>query len=409
MRDPFPFQRPEYLVKYVEPIADALHLRTLPLHFHEVAFAFALYYFTNKCVAPAISRFVFPNIYPQFNARTKLNWDVHIVSFVQSTVICGLALWVMLDDDERDQMSQVERVHGYTGGTGLVQAFAGGYFLWDLMVTVQHVSVFGIGMLFHAISALCVFSLGFVSALLYTQGTYSDERTNTPQRPFVNFYAPTFILYELSSPFLNIHWFCDKLNLTGSTLQLVNGIFLLLTFMSCRLFWGTYQSIQVFGDIWAAYKAGPITFLDPTLKSYDNITATDAGTTERTAMLQFADGHNVPLWIAFAYLASNLVLNGLNWFWFAKMIETLRKRFDPPLGTRRAEKPSHIDIPEHEKVLIEGIHVATPGVGMDGKMLVPEHYGINGEGKVVKVEAKGTHLEVEGREVRNRTSTRRRG
>ena len=179
--------------------------------------------------------------------------------------------------------------------------------------------------------------------------------------------------------------------------------------MSCRLFWGTYQSIQVFGDIWAAYKAGPITFLDPTLKSYDNITATDAGTTERTAMLHFADGHNVPLWIAFAYLASNLVLNGLNWFWFAKMIETLRKRFDPPLGTRRAEKPSHIDIPEHEKVLIEGIHVATPGVGMDGKMLVPEHYGINGEGKVVKVEAKAMHLEVEGREVRSRTSTRRRG
>lgn len=88
---------------------------------------------------------------------------MHIVSFVQSTVICGLALWVMLADEERDQMGKIERVHGYTGGTGLVQAFAGGYFLWDLMVTVQNVSVFGIGMLFHAISALCVFSLGFVS------------------------------------------------------------------------------------------------------------------------------------------------------------------------------------------------------------------------------------------------------
>jgi hypothetical protein len=59
-------------------------------------------------------------------------------------------------------------------------------------------------------------------------------------------------------------------------------------------------------------------------------------------------------------------------------------------------------------VLIEGIHVATPGVGGE-KMLVPEHYGINGEGEVVKVEAKRTHLEVEGREVRSRTSTRRRG
>ena len=163
MHDPFPFERPEYLVKYVQPVADALHLHTLPLHFHEVLFAFALYHFTNKYVSPAFSRYFFPNVYPQLNVRTKLNWDVHIVSFVQSTVICGLALWVMLADEERNQMGKIERVHGYTGGTGLVQAFAGGYFLWDLMVTVQNISVFGIGMLFHAISALCVFSLGFVS------------------------------------------------------------------------------------------------------------------------------------------------------------------------------------------------------------------------------------------------------
>ena len=48
------------------------------------------------------------------------------------------------------------------------------------------------------------------------------------QRPFVNYYAPTFILYELSSPFLNIHWFCDKLNMTGSKIQLYNGFINLL-------------------------------------------------------------------------------------------------------------------------------------------------------------------------------------
>lgn len=167
MHDPFPFERPEYLVKYIQPLADALHLHTLPLHFHEVAFAYALYHITNRYVSPAFSRYFFPSIYPQLTARTKINWDVHIVSFVQSTVICGLALYVMLTDEERDHMGKVERVHGYTGGTGLVQAFAGGYFLWDLVVTLQNVGAFGIGMLFHAISALCVFSLGFVSAILF--------------------------------------------------------------------------------------------------------------------------------------------------------------------------------------------------------------------------------------------------
>lgn len=42
----------------------------------------------------------------------------------------------------------------------------------------------------------------------------------------------------------------------------------------------------------------------------------------------------VPLWIPLVYLLSNLVLNSLNLFWFGKMIETIRTRFDPPWGTK---------------------------------------------------------------------------
>jgi hypothetical protein len=163
MHDPFPFPRPESLVKYVEPVAEMLSLKTLPLHFHEVIAAFTLYHCTYRYFAPAISRLLVPRIYAQFSARTKLNWDVHIVSFVQSTLICSMALWVMWTDRELNQMDATERVHGYTGASGLIQAFAGGYFLWDLAITVQNVKAFGIGMLFHAICALSVFSLGFVS------------------------------------------------------------------------------------------------------------------------------------------------------------------------------------------------------------------------------------------------------
>lgn len=163
MHDPFPIAPPESLVKYVQPVADFLNMKTLPLHFHEVAAAFTLYQIIFSYVAPAISRFFFPRIYAGFTARTKLNWDVHIVSFVQSTLVCGMALWVMWTDKELNQMDSTERVHGYTGASGLIQAMAGGYFLWDLVITVQNVKAFGIGMLFHAICALCVFSLGFVS------------------------------------------------------------------------------------------------------------------------------------------------------------------------------------------------------------------------------------------------------
>lgn len=77
-------------------------------------------------------------------------------------------MWV---DEERSEMDTKERVFGYTGASGLIQAFAGGYFLWDLVITAQNLKIFGIGMLFHAISALCVFSLGFVSAAMLQQVT----------------------------------------------------------------------------------------------------------------------------------------------------------------------------------------------------------------------------------------------
>jgi hypothetical protein len=163
MHDPFPLPPPAVLAPYVEKLAGYLHMKTLPLHYHELACAYAVYHTTNKYVSPALSRYFFPQTYPALNARTKLNWDVHVVSFVQSLVVCTLALWVMRTDTERYEMDTKERVHGYTGASGLIQAFAGGYFLWDLVVTAQHVQIFGIGMLCHAISALCVFSLGFVS------------------------------------------------------------------------------------------------------------------------------------------------------------------------------------------------------------------------------------------------------
>jgi hypothetical protein len=38
----------------------------------------------------------------------------------------------------------------------------------------------------------------------------------------------------------------------------------------------------------------------------------------------------VPVWLAVTYLSSNVVLNSLNFYWFGKMIETVRKRFEKP-------------------------------------------------------------------------------
>ncbi|KAG5930025.1 hypothetical protein E4U42_003328, partial [Claviceps africana] len=131
-------------------------------------------------------------------------------------------------------------------------------------------------------------------------------------RPIVNYYGTIFILWELSTPFLNVHWFMDKLDMTGSRAQLYNGLLLLFTFFSCRLVYGTYQSVRVFSDLWAAIGSSP------SVSSLDS------------AVMRFAsEDSTVPLWIGAVYLASNLTLNGLNFYWFIMMIKAVSKRFQP--------------------------------------------------------------------------------
>ena len=244
MRDPFPIPPPEPLVRVVKPLADALSLSTLPLHAHEVLFALGLYTFTCTVVSPWISNIFYPQRYKALNHRTKVSWDVHVVSFVQSCIICSLSLYIILFDEDRKTWRGADawekRIWGYSGATGLCQSFALGYFLWDLIMCTWRVDIFGWGMLAHAVSAVSVFALGYVCISILC--IWRPQLTCS-QRPFCYFWAPVFLLYELSSPFLNIHWFCDKVGLTGSTVQAVNGALLTSSFFGCRIIWGIYLSL----------------------------------------------------------------------------------------------------------------------------------------------------------------------
>ncbi|KAI9809400.1 MAG: hypothetical protein M1826_003913 [Phylliscum demangeonii] len=336
MLDPFP-AAPRFLAQAVQPLATALSLPTLPLHIHEVLFACALYQLIHVWASPRLSRRLFPHTYPRLERRARLGWDVHVVSLSQSLIVNSLALWVMWADDERRRLAWHGRLWGYTGASGLVQAFATGYFLWDLMVTARYVAVFGWGMLAHAVCALMVFSVGF--------------------RPFVNYYGPIFILYELSSPFLNFHWFFDKLQMTGSRPQLYNGIVLLATFFACRLVWGPYQTVRVFADVWTALRAasdaGPVRLSSTT--GYNSSSSSSSSSIVRSVdpvaeVMRFAPvdreqagGHAhfvVPLWLALVYLLANVVLTSLNFYWFNKMIDAVRKRFQPAPAPATEKTPA---------------------------------------------------------------------
>jgi len=185
MRDPFPLPAPRPLLHAITPLATQLSLSTLPLHMHEVLFSWAGYHVLDSYVSPLLSSRLFPKTYDPLPARSKVNWNVRVVSLVQSCFINTAALYVIFGDGERAGMDWRGRIWGYSGAGGMVQAFAAGYFLWDLVVSVRHLKILGPESLAHAVSALVVIVLGFVSVfwplfLFLKLGYRADMNSKAP-------------------------------------------------------------------------------------------------------------------------------------------------------------------------------------------------------------------------------------
>lgn len=140
--------------------------------------------------------------------------------------------------------------------------------------------------------------------------------------------------------------------MTGSKAQWYNGMTLLVVFFSCRIVWGTWQSVYVYQDMWTAlqhtWSASKSSLLEPINISSSvfqerNGTLCVDGTCARAnaEISKFvhhtADG--IPLWLVMTYVASNLTLHALNYYWFSKMIETVLKRFREPSAKK-------VDVPD---------------------------------------------------------------
>jgi hypothetical protein len=168
---------------------------------------------------------------------------------------------------------------------------------------------------------------------------------------------------------------------------------LLFTFFCSRLLWGSYQSVRVAFDVYRALTSDmrnlPIDWVAKTARA--------PSLNPDNEIMRFAGNRPMPFWLAVGYLGANLTLNGLNWMWFGRMIETVRKRFDPPLGTKGTKKEK-----VHEPVLVEGIDVETDAeAGPDGTPI-----RVSGQDKLGLargIDAVGRRsVEVEKTEVRSR-------
>lgn len=153
--------------------------------------------------------------------------------------------------------------------------------------------------------------------------------------------------------------------MTGSRAQWYNGMVLLAVFFSCRLVWGSWQSILVYIDVWKALWLSPgaaVSSLKEPVKlssvvfgHRDGVLCLDQVCAKANAEIarfaQYTDD-GVPVWLAFTYLTSNLILNSLNFYWFGKMIATVMARFNEPAAAEKGKsEKSALEILENDVVL----------------------------------------------------------
>ncbi|GAA5806910.1 hypothetical protein MFLAVUS_000258 [Mucor flavus] len=245
-------------------ILDQLSLSTLRYHWQTVLTStviFAIIYEMSRIFSPVL----FPKTFQFFKGYNGPNWHVHVVSTIHCLVVVTGSFFIFADNT-LDQ----DRVNGYVRWAADIYSISCGYFLWDTIIAIYFYKYQGISMVLHGMVSFSVFIFSF--------------------RPFINYYGAIFLMYELSTIFLNFHWFMDKLGWTGSKIQLVNGVVLLLTFFFARIVFGTFMSYRMWTDIYAVKDDVPWRY-----------------------------------WIV--YGGGNFITTCLNIWWFSQMITMLRKRF----------------------------------------------------------------------------------
>ncbi|KAI9228028.1 MAG: DUF887-domain-containing protein [Piptocephalis tieghemiana] len=237
-------------------------------------FGFSLLYLTLFRLSPQLV----PRTYGALKPVQQINWNIHVVSMVHCAIALPIAFRLLARGALQD-----DRIFGYDRDVADSMAISLGYFIWDAIVSIRHIRSFGPEFCLHGVACSAIFLQGY--------------------QPFFMSFGPIFLLYEISTVFLNIHWFMDKCGLSDSLAQSLNGIILLLSFFFSRILYGTYQSVVVYVDLF-----------------------------------RVRDQISTGLFWLLAF--SNLLLMSLNFLWFSKMLSMVQRRFfssDPPAKPIKAE------------------------------------------------------------------------
>lgn len=118
-----------------------------------------------------------------------------------------------------------------------------GFFLWDVILTYKHFHIEGLQMMTHAVLAFGVYLLSYM--------------------PLLQYYGACFIMFEISTIFLHLHFILDKTNCQGAVMFYVNGMALISSFFFVRIVFGTILTLNV----WKAMSNSTIP-INPLVKTF---------------------------------------------------------------------------------------------------------------------------------------------
>jgi len=215
-------------------------------------------------VATPISR-LSSSTYRRLPRKLQMQWDNRIVSTLHAIAILYGALWGFFFDEEL----KADHLHGYSTWGHSVMITACGYFFWDTAICILHFKEFGLGFLLHGIGCLLTF-LGSLDGVFMYYGYF-------------------YLTFEASTPFLNLFWFMDKLQVPSSNLfKKLMATLLIASFFIFRILSGIGYSTVVWQDI-------PV---------------------------YIANTNNMAnVCIMYYFYFAILLLNGLNCYWFISIIK----------------------------------------------------------------------------------------
>lgn len=239
-------------------------------HGHEIVGSFIFYQIIfYPYLAPWICRFLFGKYYTNLkDTKVRINYDIHMVSMMQCLISLALISPILFTPLDPHLATY------HNSYLSMISAVTIGYFLWDLYICLKHLDLFGFGFLIHAILSLAVFTVSL--------------------RPMCQTWIGKFLIFEISTPFVNINWYISQLS-RGSNISVVpmwfnmlNGILLIITFFTVRIVWGLIAITLLIQQMW---------------KIRDLL----------------------PKYISVLIISINIVLNCLNLIWFQKMIKIAQK------------------------------------------------------------------------------------